>query len=227
MTRSLATGMATAVAAETGEIVHLIKLVTSGGTTYLTTSATDISWDSQTWVALGGLLTFSTVNETGDRRAQGVGLNLSGVDQTIISLILSNHTRGRLAYIYMAHLSGGDVIATPLEIFRGYLNAKWSIREQRDPVKAGTVTVSTRIVSRLAALEKTRAVRANIYSHREMLRRSGATGAALDDTIFVFLPKLMGKTIYWGIPIGSGTGTGLGEGGGGNTDGKRDGDADW
>lgn len=199
MTRTLATGMAAAVAAETGEVVHLIELNSSDGATYLSTAATNISWDSKTWTAIGGALGFDTVQETGDTAAQGVRVTFSGVDQTIISTILTYHMRGRVGKIYLAHLTGGAVVATPIEIFTGYWNDSWNIKETRGA--SGTVTVSTRIVSRIAALEYSNPVRANLNSHRELIRRGGFATSAYGDLFFEFLPDLVGKPLSWGSGV--------------------------
>jgi len=198
MARSLSTGMAAAVGADTGAYTHLILLTTSDGIVRFTTGATDISWGGETWTALGGALIFSQISETSDRRGQGVQLTLSGVDQTIVNLLLTYNIRGREAKIYLAHIdTDGTIIADPYPIFIGYLNERWDIKEKRG-TGDDTVTVTTRIVSTLAALQLSNPVRANIYSHREMIRRSGATSAALGDTFFTFLPKLLGKPIFWG-----------------------------
>jgi len=225
MARTIAAGMQTAVAAETSTSLHLIEINTSGGATRLATSPTDIAWDSKTWTAIGGLLTIGSVQETRDRKAQGVALTLSGVDQTIVALILSNHMRGRVAKVYLVHLSGGNIVADPLLKFTGYLNDKWTVREDRigGQMEPGAVTVKTRIVSRLAALAKTNAVNANLQSHREMLRRGGFTGGDLSDEFFTLLPKLAGRMIYWGRP----TPHRFGRGGGGVDPeiGVRDGDS--
>jgi hypothetical protein len=197
MVRSLATGFSAAISAETSTLTHLIELNTSDGATRLTTSPTDISWDSNTWTGIGGALVFGAISETDDGRAQGVEIRLSGVEQTIINLILSYNVRGREARIYIAHIAAdGTIVADPYQAFSGYLNDRWKITEERQ--KKRTVTITTRMVSRVAVFQKANPVRANIHSHREMLRRSGATGAALSDTFFTFLPKLVGKPIYWG-----------------------------
>ena len=204
MARSLTTGMNTAVAAETSAIVHLISITSSASApndvVELTTAPYDMSWDSKTWTGIGGALSFDAITESPDRKAQGVRLTLGGVDQSIIALLMSYHMRGRVGVIYLAHLTDGDVVATPYEIFRGYLNDDWKIEEDRglEDNQPSTCTVSTRIVSRLAALEIKKPVRANLTSHREMLRRSGATGAVLADDFFKFLPELMGEKVYWG-----------------------------
>ena len=126
MARSLTSGMNTAVAAETSTIVHFISITSSASdpndVIELTTAPVDMSWDSKTWTGIGGALSFETITESPDRKAQGVKLTLGGVDQSIFALLMSYHMRGRVGVIYLAHLSDGDVVATPYEIFRGYLN---------------------------------------------------------------------------------------------------------
>lgn len=206
MARTLTAGMNTAVAAETGAVVYLIEINSSDGTTRINTSATDISWDSQTWTAVGGLLVWDGVQELADLRAQGVTLTLSGVEQSILAEILTYHMRGRAAVINLAHIAtDGTIVSDPYEIFSGYLNDRWTVRDTRDEA-GGTVTISTRIVSRIAIMERSSPVLCSLSSHREMLRRSGATGAALGDTFFTKLPAVVAEPTYWGTinPTGPG-----------------------
>lgn len=194
MTRTLTAGMQTAVAAQTGTIVYLFQIESSGGTLRLCTAPVDIAWDSQTWDGIGGTLAFGGIEETGDPSGQGVDLTLSGVDQTFIAVLLANHVRGHEVRIWLAHLSDGDVVADPLEIFRGYQLADYRISETRSR-EGGTVTVKTRVMSRLATLRNAVPVRTNPTSHNDMLKRAGlSTG----DTFFQNVPGLGHQKINWG-----------------------------
>lgn len=200
MTRSLTAGMQTAVAAERGDVVRFLELDFSGGTLRWTTASQDIDWNGQTWTAVGGVLQLGGTQEGSDLRGEGIPAVLSGVDGVVLSTVLQNGFRGHEVVVWRAHISDGDVVADPIEEFRGYQNAAYRIRDRpgAEGLGGGTITVETRWVSRLAKLHAVNAVRASLHSHRDMLRRAGLVGAALDDSIMRFLPGLAGKQIRWG-----------------------------
>lgn len=222
MPRSLSAGFEAAIALERSELVHLIQLEYSGGTLYLTTASGDITWDSKTFQAVGGTLAWDEVVEMPDRRSEGVRVVMSGVDGSIVSTLLSNHFRGRLARIHIAHLDpdDGSLVSDPLLVFHGHQSGQYSVRETRDTegLGPGTVDIETRVVSRMAALERTNEVRTNPTSHRAMLKRGGFTGGDLDDGFFKRVASLVGEPIYWGTaaPVSF-----RGRGGGGD-DGRRE-----
>lgn len=198
MTRTLTAGMQTEVAAQRSTIVYLIQLESSGGTTRLTTAPVDIAWDAQTWEGIGGLLAFGGVEEGPEASASGVELSLSGVDQTIISVLLNNNVRGREVRIWLAHLlDTGLIQPDPLEIFRGFQNAEYNISETRDPEQPGTIIVRTRVQSRLSVLGSPTAVRTNEVSHNDMLERAGLTTG---DTFFRNVSTLAGSDLNWPVP---------------------------
>ena len=205
MARSLTSGMNTAVAAEQSTVVRLIQLEHSGGTARWATAAQDISWNSQTWSAIGGVLELGAAQESSDLRAAGLSVELSGVDGSIVSLVMTNSFRGYEVMIYRAHLTDGDVVADPYLEFRGYQNEPYEISDdpKTEEGGGGTVTVKTRWVSRLAALNRILAVRTNLHSHRALLKRAGLPGTDLADDFFKFVPALRGRlrTIRWGSEV--------------------------
>lgn len=194
MTRPLTAGMLSAIAAKRGELVYLFEIETSGGVLHLCTAPVDVAWNGETWEGIGGTLVFDSIDETPDPAGQGVGLTLSGVDQTVIASVLTNQVRGYPVAIWWAHLDDGDIVPDPLEIFRGLQLADYQISEKRSQ-QPGTVTVKTRVKSRLARLRNAQVVHTNESSHNDMLARAGLpTG----DTFFRNVAGLVGRDIYWG-----------------------------
>lgn len=205
MSRTLPSAVQTEIEKRTGaEITHLLRIDHSGGTIRWTTATRDVDADvgdgagAQTWISIGGALEVGIPEETDDRRAQGLRLSLSGVDQTIISVILSNELRGRFAYLHRAWLADDGTVAGTLELFRGLQNREYRVEEDspqegREP----TCTVSTRVVSRLVELQRHRMVRTNLTSHQQMLERAGVPDPETDD-FFKFVPTLQDKEIRWG-----------------------------
>lgn len=203
MARDLTAGMNTAVAAERAVVIRLIQIEHGGGTVRWATSAQDISWDSQTWTAIGGRLLLGAVEETPDMPGAGLPVELPGVDASIVAFVMTNAFRGYEVTVYRAHLSSaGTIVADPFQEFRGYQNGTYKIVDdpRTEEGGGGTVTVKTRWVSRLAKLQAALAVRTNLHSHRDYLRRGGHTSTNLDDDFFKFVPGLAARVslIRWG-----------------------------
>ena len=208
MTRALSAGMVTAAQSDEGEVFHLISLVFSGGTIFLTTAPHDITWSGDTYTAVGGHLGFEVVQETTDLTGQGVRLTLDGVDQTIISPLLAQNYIGRTATIRQGHIdSNGDIVVDPEEIFTGLLNSRFEIDESRDPESSGTVIVRTTIISPLVGFRQRRGIRMTLASHQHHF--SG-------DTIMRHISTISSRKVVWGR---SDVSSGGGGGGGGGGDG--------
>ena len=198
--RALTAAMQTALAAETGYgDIWFIALESSGGTLRYTTAPTDVSWDSLTWVGIGGAIEFEAPSETADYAAQSFRLSLAGVDQGVITEVLGSNLRGRDATIWWGQvdLSTGIVVLDPLEAFAGLMNDPWEITEE--PPEAGspgTVRVETSIVSQMARYLQPRPLRTNVESHESMLDRAGLSTT---DTFFKRVALLVNKPVFWGM----------------------------
>lgn len=192
MSRTLTAGMATAIAAERGEIVHLFELAFSGGTVRYATSSANVSWGGHSWIAIGGALYFEPVQESGDLSAASVNLVLSGVDQGIVAIMLAQNYIGRAAKVYLGHLdpTTAAVIADPLLIFSGLLNGGFTVREVRgqDVGGTGTCEVIARCVDRLAELDQRKGFQTNMTSHNAV--HAG-------DRFFEYVDQLASKKLVW------------------------------
>ena len=180
------------------EFVYLYELRYSSGTLFLTNASADIVVLGQTWDSTNGHIVHEPTSEQGDSRAQGVSLDLFGVDQSIISVILANNFRGRLARIYLMHFDPDTGVAqTPDLIWQGRQMGDYEIEEDRDSdiSGGGSVRVTTTIASSLSVLNVVSSVRANVVSHREMLRRGGL---AVVDKFFERVPAIMSRELLWG-----------------------------
>lgn len=188
MTRSLTTGTLTAIQGQRSEQIHLLELAFSGGTVRFATHPFDVSWNSVTWSAAGGALSFEGVNETPDISGQRVRVNLDGVSLTAITALLAQNYIGRLAKLYRAHLNPASVIIVdPVLLFLGYMNSPWEITEDWDNAWC---KVTTELVSPLAVLEQTRGITADPNSHQAVY--SG-------DTFFTHTVTKPAGQFGWGI----------------------------
>lgn len=123
MTRGLTTSLKNALTAKVVRAGYLVAMETSGGTIYMTTRATDVSWNSHTWIANHWLRPSFNIGESIEVKAASAKVKLAGIDPDALSLILSGLTHSRRAYIYIAAFEeSGALVADPYQIFQGFFD---------------------------------------------------------------------------------------------------------
>ena len=201
MGRTLTAAMQTAISAKEGYAdVWLIEIVTSNTTLRYATAPDDVSWDSQTWTGIGGVIEFDPPPETTDPSGQSLKLTLSGVDTALITEVLDYQLRGRRCRLYWGQIvtSTGVIVDDAIEAFSGLMNATWEIAHTpSDQSTRGTVAVSTTIVSEMARYLFRRMLRTNPKSLGLLQERGGITPVSVD-TFFSTLPAIQGHPVYWG-----------------------------
>jgi hypothetical protein len=210
MSRTLTSAMQTAISAKEGYADVWFLEIASGnadGTAATTlryaTAPSDVSWNSQTWVGIGGAIEFDPPPETSDSSGQSLRLSLSGVDTGLVSQVLGYYLRGRTFVLYWGQItiSSGTVVADPIEAFSGLANATWEIAQTpSNEGTRGTVRISTTIVSQMARYVERRMVRTSVDSLRLMQARSSRDifDESTPDVFFATLPAISGKPVYWG-----------------------------
>lgn len=172
MTRSLSSGMTTAVTAESGELLYLFELAFQTTTARFSTTSHNIRWNAVTWTAVGGALRFELISESGDLSAATVALRLSGVDRVAIAPALNERHVGRSVKVWFASFDATKktVIATPIHVFSGLMNGPIEIEERAgvDGRSEGSVDISMSVMDRLGALEQKRGLRTNMASHQQL-----------------------------------------------------------
>ena len=133
--RILTNDFVTELTADSIKPFFLVSLSFTSSTLRLSTLQRDIAWDSVTWYGNGWLHGIDPVVETQDLEAQGAIITLAGVPESIISLVLDQVSQGNLGKIYLGFLdSSNDVIDSPYEIFRGYLDVPTIKENPQEPV---------------------------------------------------------------------------------------------
>lgn len=122
MPKSATTAMATALT-DGSALCLLIRFDFDAGGQYWTTAGRDISWDSHTWVALGGAVSIDEIRESIADEAVGLRFSLAGLSPSQVSLALQEPTHGRTCYVYLAAVVDGEVVADPFVEFAGYLDS--------------------------------------------------------------------------------------------------------
>jgi hypothetical protein len=187
--RDLSAGMLAAISAGTVRLAILYEGVfVSGGvdtSVYLWTGIGTLTWDGHAWLAGGILLGISPVEETGETRAVGFEVSLSGMSQTMVSLFLQSVRSGRRGKLWLALFNAGNW-STPID-------APYPIRSGRFDVgliedDGDKCIIVAKYEDRLRDLERPRE---NRWTKEDQdLLVPGDTGfdsnAALQDAVFVW-----------------------------------------
>lgn len=197
MSRTLGAGELSEAQAERSSVVHFVEINSSAGALRFNTTAQNVLWNGHTWLGSGAILALGDSQEVAGIDGPAVDLEFSGVDQAVISDILSNDVRGRSVVIYRGHIQDdGTVAADPWPVFAGLLNADWVIEETRkDEGRSGTVTVKTQALSLGSIGQQTRALTSSTAGHQAMLVRAGL---AATDTFFRNVPFMAVRIVNWG-----------------------------
>jgi hypothetical protein len=189
MTRNLSGAVLTAIQQQTGERVYLIEVEFSGGTLRWSTGANDLSWNGYTWDAAGGNLSIGQIEETRDTKGGGIDIQISGVDQTVTGVLLSQQYRGRELKVWQVLLNQtSGVIIDVVPIFEGLQLDSYEVDEVVERGKPITCTIKTRGKHRLATAEYN-GIMCNVHSHQQF--SSG-------DTFFKHVASFADKEFYWG-----------------------------
>lgn len=127
---------ASTVSELSNDALRLAKLVQMDFSTAvrITDYGRDVTALSQTWDASGHFLTMSEAVETTDLRVNALRLQLSGVEQTYVSLFLSNDYIDVRLRVWYAFLDSSDtVVGAPILVFDGRIG-EFGIAENEDSV---------------------------------------------------------------------------------------------
>lgn len=122
MSRTLPTGLATALSSATINPVFLVELEWPGTTLYLWNGYADLAWNSLTWIGTGTLGGISAIKESSDLTANGVVLSLSGIPSAMVAEALRDDAQGSRARIYFGVLTGASFSIDPYLVFDGLLD---------------------------------------------------------------------------------------------------------
>ena len=164
--------------------VYLVKL-NFDTPVYVHSDYGDIVYDGNTYVGVGDLGQIDPVNENNEMRVESVNLTLSGVNNAIVSEIISTSYQGKKAEIFIGFrdMDSNELLA-PKRIFNGLIdNTKYDMSEQV------IITVTcTRVFTSWERSEYQR------YNHAtQQFFYHGDLG-------FEYQDELKTKEIYWGGP---------------------------
>ena len=170
--------------------VYWFKLAFASGTLRLWTGYTNVTIDSEEYLASGNIVQVSQVSETADIKATGLNINLTGLDSSILSAGLNDNVQGTNVKLFFGVLttsSNADAIVdTPYLIFEGFVDTM-TLDEQG---KESTLKFSCE--HKLITLEKATDRRYTDADQQELF--SGDKGCA-------FVTKLQNQSLAWGAGV--------------------------
>jgi hypothetical protein len=171
--------------------LHLIEVYLDSATYYVTDNFRDITYNSNTYTALGFFLNFDTIEESASISASKITLGLSGVDQTYTNLFLTENYVDRRVVIRKAFIDTSNaLIADPVVIFDGRMDNP-VITEDTD---SGLATIGVTVSNQFVDFEKTPGRYTN--HENQQLYYPGDKG-------FIYASQII-KDIVWGQEFNGG-----------------------
>ncbi len=121
----------TQIEAAANEPVHLFALYLDGLTQRLTDAYRPLTWNGDTYTAVGHFVGFDGLEESAELQVTQVRIQLSGVVTDTIAELLSYSYIDRRVAIWKGFISGTGVVADPILIFDGRADAP-AIEENPD-----------------------------------------------------------------------------------------------
>lgn len=123
MPRGLSAPFIAAMTSPTCRPAYLFEGVFSEYTMRLWSGVGDLSWGGYTWSGNGWLQGFEGAPETDDLSDVSLGVQLSGLPETVINIILSGSRQGATGKRYLAFLNANlSLAADPYLLFQGELD---------------------------------------------------------------------------------------------------------
>lgn len=184
MPRNLTSQMLAQTLAAVSMPVAFIEVDTPAGNVYFWTGFGEIAWNGKTWTGSGLFLNFSSIAETVHVQASGASFSLSGVPQSLISLVLQSLRRYFPIKLWIGALDATlAVIPDPYLVWDGLVDT--------GSIKSGgsTATITVTSENRLIALTTPKERR---YTDQDQRIEHPTDGG------FKFVEFLVNAIITWG-----------------------------
>lgn len=149
MSRSLPAALATEFGKNQLEIFYTVELNFSSGALRFWTGYGELTADGDEWTGTGLVMAISSSQENTDLSANGLSLTFSGLNTTVISFVLTENYRGRVAKVYVGALVN-NVPTDLYQIWSGRMDTMTIVED------GNTATVQINLENILIDLERPR-----------------------------------------------------------------------
>lgn len=143
-TRDITPAAVTAATAAQKYLLAFVELDFVSGFVRVTNAGHSVDWDGHTWVGIGALGAITEARESLSVEAIGMTFALSGVDPSIMTIVLSEQYQGRSARLWLSFIDAGVVVADPTIVFSGRMD---TMQIQDGPTATISVTAESRFAS--------------------------------------------------------------------------------
>ena len=171
--------------ASTNAPIYFVKLELDSGDVLVHSRLGSITFNGDVYLGVGHLGGIDGIEESSDMSRSTVRLTLSGIESSLVSLVLGQHYQGRTASIYagFVSLTTNALIGTPALIFAGKVDvAPLSFSGE-------TATISLSVENEWADWDKPRIRR---YNDADQQARFPG------DNFFKFAEQAADKQFFWG-----------------------------
>ena len=184
MSRTLPSALATEFAADELKPFYAVELLFDSGELRFWTGYDEIEANGEIWTGSGMVMNVSGTSEPSDMSANGMTITFSGLDASIISVMLGENYRGRSAKVYLCALDAtNQPVSDMYQVFAGRMDIM-TLQEN------GSVsTISINVENVLIDLERARPIR--LTNEDQLDRYSG-------DNSLSGVAQLQDRQISWG-----------------------------
>jgi hypothetical protein len=123
MPRVISTAALAALQSRAVALAYLVEGTFQTGPVYLWTGFGNLTWNGNTWVGVGQLGGISPIEDGATVEAtRGITLTLSGIDPTLLPLVLGEFQLRAPVTVYLGLFAGGALIANPIVAFSGLMD---------------------------------------------------------------------------------------------------------
>jgi hypothetical protein len=189
MSRVLSNEMQAVASADLVRPIYLMKAEFDAGDVNLWSGIGSLTFDGDTYLGAGDLLSISQISESAELTASGISITLAGVKQSLLTIARDEPYQGRVITLYLGALNdSGDIISSPVVLFSGFMD----VMNISDSGETSSIVISAE--NKLIAFD------------RASVRRYTSEDQKIDypnDKGFEFVAKIQEKEIIWGRPTPS------------------------
>lgn len=184
MARTLPSALSTELDADSLKPFYAIELLFDSGDLRFWTGYGEIEVNGEIWNGSGQVISLSQTSEPSDLSANGMTITMSGIDSSIVAIMLGENYRGRSANVYLGCLAEDNLpVSDMYQVFAGRMD----IMSMQENGQVATISISVENV--LIDLERPRRFK---LTNEDQLDRYP------DDKSLSMVGPLQDKQIAWG-----------------------------